>query len=358
MPAGVGRHSIRSLVLFLLVFQLYPQTAFAQSGDNSRWQIDFTGGASGGSLSSTNAPVGDGPSFKAPGSFAQLDRSVTSWFLSPSSLFLMPTIQSLAKIVASPGSDGRTSSALAVRVTRRISKQVGLEIGISYASGSPSTLSGATLAAVEQSSATFTAAFSSLFASTPAAYLNPQVDASALVSKASGGEFQVTAALAWTPTTGRFQPYLILGGGERTTIGANESVNLRGTYSFASNRIPIAETDSVLMTYAVGHSLGPVLGGGIRQFFTQRTGLTVDARASLGHQSDQLRLTVTPSSQTGAPSGFVVQNPPQSNGTIVFSNTSSQQGTLSGPPIVGLTTAAGTGWRWDWTVTTGWFWRF
>jgi len=351
------------LFLSFLLLHVSAGAASAQTTKASSWEFDVGGGVNGsqGGTLTTTQPVlvTDGSSFATPGSFATLDRSISSWFISEGGTFLMPNIPSLMQTVQTVGASGRTRGVVGGHATYWLTDKVGIEMAASFSFGAPTEIDAATLSTIDQSRAAFANAFTSLFAAAPGVYVLPHADAALETATASGGQLLVTGALVLSPLSGRTQPYVLAGGGERSVVGADETASLRGSYNFTtSSGVPIAQSDTVTLTYSGGHGLVALFGGGLRQYLTARSGLRVDVRAILGHKTDEVTLSVTPSSQTGMPSGFLVQNPPLSNGTIVFSNTPSQQSTLSGPTVSNLETAEGTGWRWTWETTVGWFWRF
>ena len=359
-PRGLTGWSYQ--VLAFLALLIFSESASAQNTKQPSWEIDVSGGVNGsqgGALTSSGATLADGPSFTTPGSSAQIDRSISSWFISPSSTFLMPSIPSLAQTVHAPGVSGRNRGVIAGHGTYWMNDHVGIEVAGSYGPGAPTELDAATISAINQSRTAFVNAFTTLFSAGSGVYVGSHADATIETANGSGGQILVTAAVVWSPLSGRSRPYAVIGGGERSVLGSDQTVSIRGSYSFTtSGGVPIAQADSVTLTYTGGHSLVSMFGGGLRQYFTAQSGLRVDARAMLGHKSDEVTLDVAPSSQAGTPAGFFVQNPPLSNGTIVFSNTPSQQSTLGGPPSTNLTTAMGAGWRWTWEITIGWFWRF
>jgi hypothetical protein len=344
------------------------QTAAPSQATGSSWEIDAGGGAAqsaGGALTSTLAVarLGNGPLFTAPGSLAPLDQSVQTWFLSSGSAFLMPAIQPLSERlnggpVQMPSASGHVQRSIGARVTRWISPRVGFEFAFSYAAGAPTQLSGTTLSSIEQSRASFATAFSALFAASPTSYGAATATAATSSTVNSGGQLLVTGALVVTKGTGRMRPYLTIGAGQRRTMDSTQTVTLTGSYQFVtSGGAPISETDSVAMRYVSGHAVVTEVGVGLRQLVTTHSGFRVDARGVIGAFGDQLSIDISPSSRTGSPPGFIVQNPPTSNGTIVFSNTPTQQTSLSGSPVTNLTTATGTGLHWTWLATVSWFWR-
>jgi hypothetical protein len=361
--SNVWRHLMASLIV-LDVGAGVAQGQAVQANRNPlpRWELDAgvgVGESAGGALTSTLSSVGDGTSFTTPGSFAQLDRSVSSWFLSPSGTFLMPGIQSLAPTVQSPGASGRLRGLASAHGTLWVTRRVGFEASASYGVGAPAQLDNPTLAAIERSRASFQASFGALFGGSPGTYGAPSATAVTQSSTTSGGVLVLVGGVNLSKGTGRTRPFVTIGGGERTPIGAVQSVTLTGHYSFVSpSGVPIQQTDAVTMHYGQGHAVVFDVGGGVRRFVTARSGLRVEAIGFVGHASDHLSVDVLPSAPAGTPAGFVVQNPPLSNGTIVFSNTPSQRSTLSGPPVTNLVTATGSSWRWVWQVTASWFWRF
>lgn len=149
------------------------------------------------------------------------------------------------------------------------------------------------------------------------------------------------------------------GGGERWTVGTDESVNVTGRYTFTTpSGAPIDQSDSVTIHYHEGSSAIMAFSGGARIMATAHAGLRVDARVTLGNARDTVSVDATPTSEPGTPAGFVLQPGTKTNPPLVFSNTPSQPTTLSGPAISNLPTAIGTGVRRTWTVTAGWFWTF
>lgn len=321
------------------------------------WELEIFGG-SGSASSGGFSPVSQfQPDVRVPAPGGGTVSQVSSWLLPPFSG--LSSIQSLAAVVHGPIATGPARGVMGLRVSRWGRRHVGLEFTGSFAPGSPAQLSGATLAAIEESRSSFVSAFNGLFAASPALYTAPSVTATTATNTSGGGQFEAAAALAVAKAGGRVRPYASVGFGARGWMGAVETVNVTGRYTFMTSAgAPIDETDSVTLRYGGGWTTVAAFGGGARLMLGPRSGVRVDVALTTGMDPDVVTVDEQPSSRTGTPAGFVLQPGTRVNVPIVFSNTPAQPTTLGGPPILNQTSATGHGWRSVWALSAGWFWRF
>jgi hypothetical protein len=353
-----------ALVGVTVVLAHLPSVAAAQSPrqNSPGWEVDVMGGVSRTSaetMTSSGNVVADGPIFTAPGIIVQGVRSVSTWFLSSSSAFVIPGIQPLTDITHQPGISGHSLGTIAGHITDWRTPRFGIEVTLSYGARAPTSFADSTLSSIGQSGTSFQNAFGAIFAASPALYGNAAVTAVTSDTNHAGGQLIATGGAVWAAKPGKTVPYVTAGVGIRARVGDDPTVTLTGNYAFtAPGGVPIAETDKVSLRYHTSNSALFAFGAGLRHWVTSSGGIRLDFRATLGSETTSVHVDATPSSTTGTPGGFVVQQPANGNATIVFSNTPSQRTSLSGPAVVDLATAAASGFRFQWALTAGWFWRF
>ena len=333
-----------------------PGSAFRQT-----WELSLTGGARDlpGSTLSENVSVQQPTAFfESPQASAGIARVVTSWFLQTT---VVKTIQPLTIPAGAPQLSTSTRPLIGFRATRWLHPRLGIEIAADFAGGTGIQLGRASLGQIEASRASFGSAFMAIFLQSPTLYTNPSATAMTSTTMATGGQVQASAAFILTKASGRLRPYASVGFGERLIIGGDERVTVAGQYAFSSSAgALISQADQVVLRYLPAYSsVTYLLGGGIRWYTTARRGIRADAGFASANVGGEMTVSTASSSATGTPSGFVVQPSTPVNTTIVFSNTPSQQMSLSGAPLNGLITARGGGGsHWGWQSTISWFWRF
>ncbi len=347
-----------------LVLATLPSVAAAQASrqNSPGWEVDVAGGVSRTSaetMTSSGNVVADGPIFTAPGITVQGVRSVSTWFLSSSSAFVMPGIQPLTGVTQQPGISGHSRGTIAGHITDWRTPTFGIEFALSYGVGAPTSFADSTLSSISQSGTTFQNAFGAIFSASPSVYRNGAVTAAVTDTNHTGGQLIATGSAVWTAKPGRTVPFVSVGVGIRARVGDDPHVTLTGNYAFVTpGGSPIAETDQVSLRYHTSNSAVFAIGAGLRQWVTSHSGIRLDFRATLGSETTSVHVNATPTSVAGTPAGFVVQQPSNLSATVVFSNTAAQQTSLSGPAVVDLATAAASGFRFQWALTAGWFWRF
>jgi hypothetical protein len=284
---------------------------------------------------------------------------VSTWFLGDGANLLNATnadygvpsrITPLDTALSSLGLEGTNAPAFAMRVRRRLTDHLSLEISGDLLPGSRK-LSPEMAAAIDAATGSFSAAFTGLLATGP--FTAVSVAATSEVANSSSRELATTAAVRWTLTSGPLAPYVTLGGGLIHQIGDLPSVTLTGNYRFRIlDSVPINETDTLRLRYEQGSAVVGVVGAGLRGTLSDRLGFTIDGRVLLGQQTLTLRLDSTPTVTPGSPTGFVESS---TTPGIQFSNSAStgRESSLSGTPLNGFKAFTTSGLQTRYIVTAG-----
>lgn len=339
--------------------------AFAQSTSAPRWEVEAFGG-----LSLFELPSGGTAALPPAGSALPTSgptnpsRRVPTWFLGDGAGLLngvnaefgvAARITPLDGALASLGLSGANAPAFGLRLRRRLSTRLDVEISADLLPGSRE-LSAELVDAVEAARTSFQSAFTGLLTSGP--FTAVSVTATASLANQSSRELATTAALRWSPSSGRIRPYIALGGGLVHQIGDLPSVTLTGNYRFQIlGTVPINETDTLRLRYEQGSALVGLVGAGVRGTLGERMGWTLGGRVLLGPQTLTLRLNSEPSVTTGTPAGFVESF---TTPAIQFSNSAStgRESSLSGPPLTGFKAFSTSGLQTRFIITAGLVMRF
>ena len=257
--------------------------------------------------------------------------------------------------LVSLGLSGTNAPAFGLRLRRRLSNRLAVEVSADLLPGSRE-LSPELVDAIETTRASFQSAFTGLLTSGP--FTAVAVTATASMANRSSRELATTAALRWSPSSGRIRPYLTLGGGLVHQIGDLPSVTLTGNYRFQIlGTVPINETDTLRLRYEQGSALVGLVGAGVRGTLSERLGWTLDGRVLLGQQTLTLRLDSEPTVTTGTPADFVESF---TTPAIQFSNNAStgRESSLSGTPLTGFRAFSTSGVQTRYLITAGLVIRF
>jgi hypothetical protein len=359
------RAAFGAVCLVVLAVPAAAQTASVTPA--KRWEIEGYGGLSRFNSAST-APV-DLPLSGAPittSSPIVPSRQVPSWFFGDGASLLNAVNAEFAlaaritPLDAALGAMGISAdgSAFGARIRRRMSKRVSAEISFDAL---PSTAGADALPpqlqqAAQASRASFETAFGALLASGP--FTNVSVSATTSTTTGSSREIAATGNVRMHFGSALFEPYVTLGAGVISRAGDLPSLTLQGNYrGSVLSSVPINETDTVTLRYSQRPALVGVAGAGIRRNFSDRWGLTLDARALIGRQSTRLLIDAAPTVTTGSPAGFIESF---THPSIQFSNNTStgRQSSLSTPGLDGFVVSRSSSTRARYLVSLGIFLEF
>jgi hypothetical protein len=260
----------------------------------------------------------------------------------------------------------RRGVSIGARVGRVLTPRLSAELSVDY-SLARVEIAQANRDSIERTRASFVPAFSGLISFNLNRVLN-SVTSSAALERGSGRQLSTGGALLINlRTTGHVIPYATVGANLLSTIGRMPSATLAGNYQFLSVGAPMNESDSVTVRDARdAHTLGGILGGGVKYNISPRWGIRLDARVTLSKNAAGTDLYATPNVVLGGlPAGRFLLLAPT---TIMFSNSTlpvTGQGvtvtgisTLTGPPLTGVRTFSGSGVSRHTNVAAGLYWRF
>jgi hypothetical protein len=297
---------------------------------------------------------------------------VSSWYLGDGAQLLNQALASfrinqqltpLDAVAQSVFARRVSGSTFGVRLSRSLNARFAAELSLDYAHANLA-VTGPSLAGVEATRSSFITAWNGLF-SLPLLAANRNVTSTATIRDHQGGQMGVAGTMSVNLLrSGRTRPYVTAGAGVVRHTGGSPSAALVGRYQFGiTPPVPIAgnvfdESDTITLRSSSGTSAVAIIGGGVKQFVTPRWGLRIDVRECIGRNSAVTLLDATPRSGGTGGSGFgsltFGTTPP-----LVFSTgTTSLRSNLSGAPISGFTTFAGSGLNLQLNVTAGLVWRF
>lgn len=333
-----------------------------------KWQVDLVGG-----LSKFDLPTGGtatlppaGPPLTTDGPTAP-SRSIPTWFLGDGASLLNGTnadwgvparVTPVDQALGSLGLSGTNSAVVGVRIRRRFTNRLSLELSADLLPGSRE-VSPTLLSAADAAVASFEPAMAGLLATGP--FTNVSISATRSAAGQSSREVATTAALQWTISHGAWSPYLTLGGGLVNQIGDLPSITLTGHYQATIvgedlEEVPIDETDTLRISYDQGSALVGVAGVGIRGLLTNRLGLVADGRVLIGQQTLALTLNAEPMVATLTPADSISSS---STPAVQFSNNPStgRQSSLSGS-LKDFKAFSTSGVQVRYLITAGIFFRF
>jgi len=360
------RKRVVTAVVLALCLLTLPSWASAQT--DRRWQVELVGG-----ITVFNLPTsGDaalpptGPSLPTSGP-TNPSRRVPTWFLGDGASLLNGTnaefgvpsrLVPLDGALGTLGLTGHNAPTLGLRVRRQVSSRLSLELGAELHTGSVD-ISDERLDAVEQSRASFDAAFTGLFTSGP--FVDVDVTSTSTMRGQSSRELLVSGAVRIALFDGPFTPYLTVGGGVIHRLGDLPRIDLVGTYQFTvattQGQASFAESDVLTMRHTQGSNLMGIAGAGFEQRLTERVGLSVDGRVYLGRQTLSLRLDSAPQVTVRTPGAFIESF---TTPAVQFSSNpaTGRDSTLSGTPLNGFKAFTTSGLQTRVSVTAGLVIRF
>ena len=348
-------------------FAFMSSPARAQDAPSGKWELDVHGG-----FASATSPS-DGSPGTLPAStplstfpFSQPSRRISSWFFGDGAALINSVNSILAPasrltaidpVITSSAASRDSGANVGVRVARRIGSRYFAEATVDFAH-TPLRFSQKALDGIEASRATFVTAFRDLFMSGPSP--NPNVTAPVDLNEGSGREVITTGVFGVDLLTrGRLIPYVVGGGGVAHVTGDPPSATITGNYGFTipfPGVPPVNETDKLAIRLTQdANSPVAVFGGGFRFVVSPRWGVRFDVRASVGGGASDVVIDATPSVTTGSPSVLLVTPTIPS---AVFSTSTTQNSSLSGPVISGLKTFSGSGSSLRTNVVGGVYFRF
>ena len=324
---------ISTLVACLLV----PASIAAQE---RRWEIEGYGGvvaARTASAGSQTLPPPGAPLVTSNPTFPT--HQVPSWFFGDGTSVLNGANAELGGTgritpldAAFAPLESRRVGAVGVRLRRRLSERMSMEISVDALTGPDDRVSDLS-AAVETSRDSFKTAFTGLLRTGP--FTGVVVDATGgSATEVQRRDTAVTLALsARFPAWGSVVPYATFGGGVMAGSGSLPSASLEGRYRFSIlGEVPIDEADRVSLRYTRGTTFVAVLGGGLQRDLSGPWSLRVDVRLLMGPDTTRVKVDAAPLSTRSGPAGFVESF---TNPGVQFSNDPStgRRSTLSAPAL-------------------------
>lgn len=351
---------------FAAAFLVPAAPAHAQGGAAGRWEVEFHGG-----FASATAPDGGtAGTLPAATPFTTLaqsqSRRVSSWFFGDGASLLNTANATLAPssgftaidpVILGAAASRDSGANFGFRIARRFGSRYFVEGTVDVAN-TPLTFSQEALDGIEASRSTFVTAFRGLFTSGPSP--NPNVTAPVALNEGSGRDVMTTGVFGIDLlTTGRLIPYVVGGAGVAHSTGEQPNATITGNYNFPipiAGVAPINETDilAVRLVREDNAAIG-VFGGGLRYAASPRWGVRFDVRASVGGGASDVVIDATPSVATGVPGAILIT---PTSPSAVFSSSTINRSSLTGPAISGLKTFTGSGSSWRTNVTGGVYFRF
>jgi hypothetical protein len=361
-----------------------------QPRPRGKWEVEGHGGGAFGSNPSdgTGALPPAGPTFVT--STLNPSRRASSWYFGdgaallnainasfPAGALSVPgRITPLDPVLKQPGARWNNGGGFGFRVSRAFTPRFSAEFTLDATLGHLK-LDDALLAGVEASRASFITAWNEqtglIKSGGGFVFLSPTFSSVATTNDNQGRQIYTTGALRIDfPTRGRLVPYATVGAGVVSHTGGTPSVTLTGNYTFSalnnffgpgqpfSPRFPVNETDNVTIRLvpASAHPFVGVFGGGVEVRGTSRSGVRVDARAYVSHNTVDVLVDANPQVAVATPAGFIASTLSPS---IQFGNNpavTNQQSTLSGAPISGFKTFSSSGTPVQVSLSFGYFVRF
>lgn len=267
-----------------------------------------------------------------------------------------PRLQALDQALERPGLSGSGKGVVGFTLRRSVTPRYSAEFAVDILTGGGG-LTDEFTGAVTAARDSFEPAFGGLLSTGPITGIN--VAASSTIDDRSVRELAITGAVEWRfAGRGALVPYLTFGGGIVTGLGDLPSATLEGRYRFnVLGLVPFDETDRIVVTFERRATPVGVLGGGVRRNLSRRVGLRVDARALIGSSGARTLIDASPSSNQGAPAGFIELF---TNPALQWSNSGStgRTSTLGGPGLQRLEVFKAQGLETRFLVSLGIFARF
>ena len=339
----------------------------------AKWEIEFHAGGVFGTTPTVGSaitafPVGE--AFTAPGVFGRPSRYASTWYFGDGATLLnqiaagfgaVPVTSRIASLdpVLTRGSlERKRNAAFGFRVSRRLTSRFGAEFSVD-SHGETYRFTDAAVSGIEATRASFEPVWDGIIATGAGGlFTNGATSSTTTLANATRRRTNLTGALTIALTQGsRFEPYVTGGGGVSFRTGDLPTATLTGNYRFLFLGIaPLDESDAVRVHFTARDTVAVgVVGGGLKYAISPRQGLRVDARVHFSPNAIDTLVDARPSLVPGTPA-FVI--PSTTTPAIVFSNTSTTRGNLTGPSIVDLKTFSGSGLDIQSSVTVGYFVRF
>ena len=323
---------------FTLLLAALSVSATAAAQDR-RWELEVYGGAVAARTASEGTrtlPAPGAPIVTSNPLFPS--REVPSWFFGDGAALVNAVNEEFAGTSRIGALDSvfvatepRSTGIAGARLRRSISARAAFELAVDFL-GNAHVATADFAATIESARHSFTDTFTELLGSGPFAGI--VVEAAADVTADTRREIAATASMNTdVGRLGPLTPYVTVGGGIVTGVGALPSAQLSGRYRFSVlGQVPIDETDRVAIHFDRPLTFAAVIGGGLRRTLSERWGMRFDVRAFVGPDSTRIRLTAEPSRQLGSPSGFIESF---TNPAIQFSNDAAigRQSSLSAAAI-------------------------
>jgi len=268
----------------------------------------------------------------------------------------LPGITPLDAVMRSRGTTRAPGTAFGVRVSRDLTSWLAAEIGVDHGP-MRAALAEDTLAGVEATRASYTSAFQALLATMP--QTGGRVSMVAQNSPdASNTQTVVTgSAVLALVRTSRLRINAIVGGGIMKNDGASFEATLRGGYQFnVFSVFPVNESETVTLRFSEKPQVPVgVLGLGFTARLVGQSGIRVDARLLASEVTALTTIDAVPARVT---SGQPVTLPSITSPSIQFSSAPGTRTSLSGNPLSGVTTYAGSGYDLRPHITVGYYVRF
>lgn len=366
-----GTCFVLSLALIGIPLSAAAQGTAPRAPRDPKWTFEVLAGGAlgsspggGGGSASPGLPVGE--TFTTEGGTPS--RAVASWYFGDGATLFNQVRQQFASLGAQfpgmvPLDEALGSAALSrgsgatfgVRVTRKITNRLALEVSVQNSQGKL-TLSDEARNGIEAARAGFDTAFRGLFGTMP--QTNLQVTSAAtLPGDVSGSQGSVTGALRITLTkSGRIETYLTAGAGRVTNSAEVAEVRMRGAYQFRFlDTYAFSEVDNATIRYSEGESstIG-VFGGGLAFDLSSRQGIRLDVRVHAGDSTIKTTLEASPTTNTSLPA---LGLPSNTSPAIQFSNTAALKSSLSGK-LAETDVFTGSGMETRVLATIGYYFRF
>lgn len=330
------------------------------------WEVDVYGGG----LRATELTAGTAHLPDPGQTFTTIvggrGRYASSWYFGDGALQLnqisaglgaAARIQPLDSVLGQTIGGPRDSGRFGARVRRAIGPHLAAEFAVDYGPGQLA-MNDETLAGIEASRKSFASAIEGLLATGP--FANRTVTSVATIDPGHTRQILTTGALNISlPANARIDPYLTLGGGWLSNVGARPSASIVGNYQFMiGNVIPVNETDTVKLHYQIDdHQFVTVVGGGVKYPMSPRWGVHMDLRAHItGASHIVTMIDAKPTTAAARPAGAIASFTTPSG---QFSNDASMgKSTLSGPALSDFATVTTTGGTRHITYTAGVYIRF
>lgn len=353
----------------LVLFGTSPSWAQTSGGGSNaarKWEVEVHGGTE--LVTNPRGGTGALPPTSTPFRTIGLGRSsrrVSSWYFGDGAVLLndvnavfraAQSITPLDPVLQSASTERGSGGNVGFRLARRLSERFEAELNVDYGFAQLS-FTDAALSGIESSRTSFTAAFSRLVAT--GAFTGPLVTSVSTIDEGNARQVQTTGAVVVNLRRGHsLVPYVTAGAGVLSNVGNGPNATLVGNYRFSFQSLfPLNETDTVtLRIVRDGNAFVGLFGGGIKYAPSgSRWGVRLDVRANLSRVTTRTTIDANPSVVTATP-GFALAS--NTEPSIQFSSSTLIPSSLSGAPIAGFTTFAGSGMVTSTNVTAGLLFRF